>query len=83
MTDEIDADDTLENSDWMRAGAWDLTTPYPECRIVRTLEELRRAIGEDGRPATDAQLRRFLELPAAGAMPKRLRDEIRRAYTRR
>ncbi len=87
MSDEddgtIDVDGDVRNADWLRTSTWDITTPYPECKVVRTLEELRRAIGHDGAPATDAELRAFLRLPAAEAMPQALADEIRREYRRR
>lgn len=76
----IDVDGDVRNADWLRTRTWDLTTPYPECRIVHTLADLRRAITYDGTPASDAELRAFLRLPAAQAMPKELADEIRREY---
>lgn len=73
---DLEPDRALDNADWLREIAWDLTTPAPECRIVRTLGELRAALG-DGGPATDEDLVRFLGLPAARAMPDGLRAEVR------
>lgn len=80
--DTIDADDTLQNSDWTRAGAWDIYTDDDPPRIVTTLEQLRRAIGANG-PASDQELAAFMKRPAARAMPDKLRAEMRRHYSRR
>lgn len=78
-SDVINVDGDINNADWLRSRTWDMTTPFPECKIVRTLNELRRSLGENNAPASDADVRAFLRLPAAKAMPQELADEIERA----
>lgn len=73
----IDVDREVANADWLRAGAWDVWTADAPPRLVATLDELRRSIGVEG-PAPAAEIRRFLALPAARAMPTSLRAETSR-----
>jgi hypothetical protein len=83
VTEEtIDADGDLQNSDWMRAGAWDIWTGDDPPQLVESLAQLRRAIGANG-PATDREIAAFMKRPAARAMPDKLRAELRRHYSRR
>jgi hypothetical protein len=61
MSEEIIwTEDSNENADWIKSGAWDLP---------REASEFLRSLG----PIT---LEHFMELPAAKAMPATLREEL-------
>jgi len=64
-------DQSIENADWIKTRTWDIWTPG-YTKLVDTIEELALSIA----PMT---VEHFLTLPAAKAMPAKLRDELSEA----
>lgn len=63
-----------EQEDWVKGQTWDI---WWQDHLVTTLADLRLALARAGLTVPE-----FIRLPAAKAMPKRLRDEMARAGLR-
>lgn len=74
--------DTLYNDDWTKVGTWDIWTGDADGMpvLVTTLPLFVQSL-QGTWPFLETDLQRimaFLQLPAAQAMPKRLRREVER-----
>jgi hypothetical protein len=72
----INLDQDPRNRDWTRSSSWDMYLMMgKELKIVETLEEL--AFVMNWEPSKlEAEIRRFLNLPIAEAMPPKLQEEL-------
>lgn len=72
----IEPDDTLGNADWLRRGRWDV---FYRDELVTTVAGLLGAldVAEADRGEQVREVKRFIKLPAAEAMPKKLLREVK------
>lgn len=72
----IEADGSLENADWQRKNRWDL---FYDDELVTTVVGLLGVLDVEAKDYREQviEVKHFLTLPAAEAMPKKLLKEVK------